>query len=295
MGIRFMLFPLGKIRKLNRRFLWVGSKLDVIFYSLKYDLIDADIGADAQEYLTASFISAAIYLMLGAFFGLLLANFRGISGQPVFLISAGIGIFFFALFFALHILYPRIIAKQKSAEIDESLIFALNNIMIQLSSGIGLYDAMANASKAGYGIVSNEFGKIVDDINSGMGELKAIEKAALKSKSDYFKKALWQVITSMRSGASLYGALGSVVESLNRKQSRAIRNYSAELNLWILIFLLGAAAIPSLGITFVIMLSALGGASIKEIDLIFIAIGALLFQVFVIGLVRTRVPKVITE
>lgn len=290
-----MLFPLGKIRKLNRRFLWIGSRLEIFFYSLKYDLIDADIENDIQEYLTASFISAAIYFLLGAFFGFLLAYIRGISGQLAFFISAGIGLSFFVLFFALHILYPKIIAKQKSAEIDESLIFALNNIMIQLSSGIGLYDAMANASKAGYGIVSKEFGKIVDDINSGMCELKAIEKAALKSKSDYFKKALWQVITSMRSGASLYGALSSVVDSLNRKQSRAIRNYSAELNLWILIFLSGAAAIPSLGITFVIMLSALGGASIKEIDLVFIAAGAILFQIFVIGLVRTRVPKVITE
>lgn len=293
LGVKFLLFPLEKAKKLDRKFRWIGNKLSALFYGTRYDLVDAGIDADAEEYLTAAFFSAAIYFAIGVLFAsaLLLAKKEGIEIAAL-LFS---GMLFFMLFLALHIIYPKIIAKRRISEVNACLASALNNLLIQLSAGIGIYEAMNNLSKAGYGEVGKEFGRIVEDINSGTSEMKALEKSALKSKSEYFKKALWQIITGMGSGASMHGSISAVLDSINRKQSRAVKDYGSELNMWILFYLLGAAAIPSLGITFLVMLSSFSGASVNETTLLLVAAAGISFQILMIGFVKTRVPKVFSE
>jgi len=293
--VRFLLFPLSKIKRINRRMLWIGNKFSSVFHNIRYQLKDADIEVSSEEYLTASFFSAFIYALVG--FGLVsaLGIARGATFEEQLPLASLAGICFGLVFFALHLVYPKILSKQKVLRINDSLIFALNNLIIQISSGVSMYEAMSTLSKSDYGQVSKEFGKIVEDINSGVSEAKALEKSALQAKSEYFKKTIWQIITSIKSGASLYGALNSVLDSLIRKQVRGIRDYAAELNLWILIYLLGAAAIPSLGITFLVMISALGGAAVNEITLIVVAASAVVFQILLIGFVRTRVPKVLMQ
>jgi hypothetical protein len=102
----------------------------------------------------------------------------------------------------------------------------------------------------------------------------------------------WQLLTSIKSGASLEGALTSVVQHLSNSQFRNIKNYAAELNIWILTYLLLAAAIPTIGITFLVILSAMGGSSIGKTQVALMIAFAVLMQAVLIGFVKTRMPKV---
>jgi len=190
-------------------------------------------------------------------------------------------------------MYPGIMAKQHATGIDQNLLFALKSMMIQVSSGVSLFDSMVNISKENYGIVSKEFAELTKEISAGEGEAKALEKMALSTKSDYLRKTTWQLLTSLRSGASLEGSLKSIVETLTKNQERAIKNYAAELNLWILVYLLLAAAVPTLGVTFLVILSALGGTSVGPELIILIVLGAFAMQIILIGFVKNRMPKVI--
>lgn len=159
-------------------------------------------------------------------------------------------------------IYPRVMARKVAEKVDRELIFALKDMYIQINSGVSLFDAMCNVSKADYGYVSNDFEFAVRDITAGDSEERALEKLAVKTKSDYFKKALWQLITAMHSGASTAGALRSVIDVLIGYQHRMIKNYCSELNFWILMFMLIAATIPTLGITLSVVLSTFGSAGI---------------------------------
>ncbi|PIN84781.1 MAG: hypothetical protein COV47_05595 [Candidatus Diapherotrites archaeon CG11_big_fil_rev_8_21_14_0_20_37_9] len=293
MQIKFMLFSLERINKMNRKFIWIGERLSRVFYNLKYDLYKANVDTSAERYLTASFFSAAIYGIL--FFSFFYALFFMRDGEILAdnsIIATLFGLIFFIVFFALHLVYPKIIAQKYSSGIDQSLLFALNSMLIQVSSGVSLFDAMSNVSKSNYGNVSGEFGKVVKDINSGESEARALEKLAVKTNSEYMKKIIWQLITALRSGASLKGSLETVVQLLNRLQLRAIKNYAAELNMWILLYLMLAAAIPTIGITFLVILSAMAGASVGPETIILFILFAGAMQVMLIGFVKTRVPKV---
>jgi len=293
MRVRLMLFSIERAGRINRRFVWIGKRLSGLFFRLKYDLPNAGIEIEAEKYLTASFFSALAYfaLFFFLFYFLLFARDRAFLPQNA-MFALMIGIAFFLVFFLLHIFYPKIMSQKLASSIDNSLLFALKSMYIQVTSGISLYEAMVNVSKSDYGVVSQEFAGVVRDISSGESEPKALEKLALKTKSGHLKKTCWQLLNSIRSGASVQGALQSIVSVLTREQERAIKNYAAELNMWILMYLLLAAAIPTLGVTFLVILSSMGGASVGPEHIVTIVIAGFMIQVILIGFVKNRVPKV---
>src|SRR3989344_1953832 len=288
-----MLYSAERAEKISRRFLWIGERLSAFFFNVRYDLAKAGIELSAEKYLTASFFSALVY-GLGffiLFFFLLVIRDGGIVPENG-LMSLYIGAAFLIVFFLLHLIYPKIVARKYAAGIDQSLMFALRSMLIQVSSGVSLFEAMVNVSKSNYGLVSKEFENVVREISSGESEARAIEKLAVKTQSEYLKKTSWQLLISLRSGASLKSALSSVVELLNNQEIRSIKDYNAELNFWILMYLMLAAAIPALGITFLVLLSAMAGASIGQGHIIATVLAAAAMQVVLIGFVKTRVPRV---
>jgi len=293
MRIMFLLYSIEAVNKINRKFIWIGHRLSHFVPSLALDLDRAGVKASSEKYLTAAFFSAILYGLLSfSFFYFLFFIRDNVITNDNSIISAGLGIVFFFVFLFLHIIYPGIIANKYAAGIDQSLMFALKSMLIQVTSGVSLFNAMVNVSKSNYGAVSAEFGDVVKEISSGVSETKALEKLALRTKSEYLKKTSWQLLTSLRSGASLKGALATVVDSLNNQHMRAIKDYAAELNLWILLYLLLAAAIPTMGVTFLVIMSAMAGLNIGPSAVIAIIVGAGLMQIVLIGFVKTRIPKV---
>jgi len=289
-----LLFPLDKARHFSSTFLFLGRFLSKVIFSLKYDLRKAEINIDPANYCLASLISAIIYgimfLFVGMAFGIIII--REIS-TFTFLIMFGFGFFAFIGSLIFHLLYPKLAAYQLASLVDQELLFSLRTLLIQLSSGISLFEAMQSIAKSNYGQVSHEFGQVVRDINSGMAESAALEKLAFRTKSEILKKSVWQIITTMKSGGSIVTALQSEVSDLNAQQGEIIKNYSAELNLWTLIYLIIAAAMPSLGITFIVIASSIGGAGIGIEAVILIALLAAIIQIAMIFMIKTKVPKVI--
>ena len=293
MRVRFMLFSVERANNINRKFVWIGETFAKIFSNIKYDLPKAGLKISPEKYLTAAIFSALGYglMVFLLFYGLFFMRDGAITAQNS-IFASSLGVTFFAVFFVIHAIYPSIMAKKYAAGVDQSLMFALKSMLIQVSSGVSLFDSMVNVSKSDYGTISTEFGSVVQAISAGESEAKALEKLALRTKSEYLKRTSWQLLASLRSGASLQGALTSVVQTLASHQMRAIKDYAAELNMWILIYLLLAAAIPTLGITFLVILSAMGGASVGPELIIVMVAGAFVMQAGLIGFVKTRIPKV---
>lgn len=288
-----MLYSIERANNINRKFVWIGERLKGIFANLKYNLQQVDIRILPEKYLTAAFFSALVYGIIFFFVFYALFFFRNSEISPQnSLLSFLIGFAFFCIFFLLHVLYPGIMAKNYAKSIDQKLIFALKSMLIQVNSGVSLFDALVNISRSNYGTVSREFKALTKNISSGESETKALEKLALKTKSDYLKKTTWQLVSSIKSGASLQKALGSIVANLASQQTREIKNYAAELNLWILMYLLLAAAVPTLGITFLVILSSLGGAAIGPEHVLLIVFGSFAIQMVLIGFVKNKAPQV---
>lgn len=288
--VPFMVFSIEQASRVNRRFIGIGNFFVRVYPSIKYDLRSSAFDIEPGAYVASALLSAALWGGVMYLFSYFILSMRGV--QNAALVSLGPGVMILSVILLFQLIYPKVAARKVAEKVDRELIFALKDMYIQINSGVSLFDAMCNVSKADYGYVSKEFEEAVRGIAAGDSEEEALEKLALKTKSEYFKKALWQLITAMRSGASTTGALRSVIDVLIGYQHRMIKNYSSELNFWILMFMLVAATIPTLGITLSVVLSTFGGVGVTPVLFInFIGV-SFIIQAVMIGFLKNRRPEV---
>ncbi len=277
-------------QKIADRFRGIISKVLALFPSLKYNLRTLGI-MEVEAYVAASLASSLLLALMfgGVAFAALQQTGKTDTALRYSLVSA---IAIFTTFFIFNIFYPGIRTKTVAGKIDRDLMFALKDMLMQVESGIPLYEAMVNISRSSYGLVSSEFGLVVKEISGGTPETVALQRTALKTKSEFFRKALWQLISSMEKGARLGPALRSVIETMENYTYKSIKDYSGTLNFVVLIYMLTAAAIPSLGITFFIVLSAFGGMGVDERTIAMIVGSSLVAQMVLIGFVNSGRPAV---
>jgi len=291
-----MMFSIETVKKHFNSFSFIGARLAKAYPTLKYTLKEAEINIDVNLFLASAFISSIIYTIcaFALSFSLFFLKTKMISPQNIVL-SVLIGLAFGIVFFMLQNIAPKMLVSETAKQIDNDLIFAVRTLIIVLSSGVSLYEAIAHIAKSGNNIVSKEFSIVVKKINSGMPELEAIEELALHTKSDFMKKTAWQIVNAIKSGASVTDALKTILETLTNYQIRTIKEYAGELNLCILMYLILAAALPTIGIVIMIVFTTISGGGMGLLQIFGILAFSIVIQIFLIGFVKTRIPKIFTQ
>jgi pilus assembly protein TadC len=291
--IPFILLTLRRMDEIGRRMKGFGRVLNILRPSLGHELDSLGIRIKPENYCVGAFFSAFIYGLL-AFSIALLPLVTGSQFTPVaaLRVSAAIGIMFFIIFLMLHLLYPSIITKKIAIRSENDLLFALREVMLGMHSGIPLFETLKNVSLGDYGRISDDFAMVVKQIENGIPEKDALRALVLLSDSEYEKRAVWQMINALESGASMSTALPGIVDALEGHTYRKIRSYSATLNFLMLIYMLVAAAIPSLGITFLVLLSAFSGLGVTVETILMLIIGAGICQAIMIGYMSSTRPEI---
>ncbi|MEK6926147.1 MAG: type II secretion system F family protein [Nanoarchaeota archaeon] len=191
--------------------------------------------------------------------------------------------------------YPRIFSMNKQKDIERNLIPVLQDMMVQLNSGVPIFRIMVNIAEAAYGEVSLEFKKIVKEINSGVSQIDAIERHAKLNTSKYFRRVLWQISNGMRSGSDMGTVIKEGINSLSEEQTIQIQGYGSKLNPLIMFYMLIAIILPSLGITFLIIISSLIGVGEKILQIIFVTIFffVVFMQIMFLGMIKSRRPSLL--
>lgn len=224
----------------------ITNVLEEQFSSLDKDLELLDAGVNSGEYMVTALFNAVLW---GAIFGLLI--FALSFSFEKNLADAGIAgvlssVFVFAMFSAIFSIYPSILRKKDVEEIDAKLIYALNDMVMQVTAGTSLTNAMRRVAKSNYGKVSDEFRKVIELMISGDSQEKALIEVAQKSESEFMRRVLWQLATVLHTGAGLENAMRDLMEDIRAYQDNQIHKYSQNLNFFILIYLMLAVVLPSL-------------------------------------------------
>jgi len=222
----------------------------------------------------------------------LLALFKA---KSFYLYGVGASFLISGFVFFNQINYPRIFSLQKSRDIERYLISALQDMMVQLNSGVPIFKILVNISNSDYGEVSEEFRKITKEINSGVPQIEAIEKYGKINTSEYFRRVLWQLSNGMRAGSDIGIIIKEEIKGLSDEQTIQIQNYGSKLNPLIMFYMLIAVILPSLGITFLIIVSSILGVTGGITKLIFFVIfGFVIFmQIMFLGLIKSKRPSLL--
>ncbi|MCS7135036.1 MAG: type II secretion system F family protein [Candidatus Aenigmarchaeota archaeon] len=287
---RIPLLPvnLQQAKRLAKPFYPLSRRIYKLFPTLGVQLERCELNVDASEYISISILVFIFWFILTFSSLFILQNIYALRLS----INIHLAFSFLIGFFAMinTIAYPNVLVGKRVREIEKNLLFALRHLQIQIKAGVTLFDSLVSVANADYGLVSEEFRKAIKKISTGTPEIESLEELAVKNPSLYFRRVIWQIANSMRSGSDLGETLSSLVESLSNEQRIAIRKYGSQLNPLAMMYMMTAIIIPNLGVTFLLILSSLTGFGITEqifwLILFFIA----LFQFFFIGIVKSRRP-----
>jgi flagellar protein FlaJ len=290
--IPFVPFPLQLAKKVIKPFYGIGEKLTNFFPSLSVVLQQAEIDVNAREYLSIAFFALwfwatlvfTVIISIGFIVPTLPANFSYILTFVPIVIGG--------LSSAYVILYPQLLINKKTRNLEKNLAFALRHLLIQVRSGVPLFDGLVSVSNGDYGLIAEEFKNCVKKISTGMSDTMALEESIFKNPSLQFRRIIWQITNSLRTGADLGDTLDSIVENLSSEQKVAIRKYGSQLNPLSMMYMMTAVIIPSLGITFLILLSSFSGTAVSEILFWMILVALATFQFMFIGIVKNRRPPI---
>jgi len=286
--IPFVPLPIKKALKASRRFLSLGSAIARAKPSLKLNLYQAEIDIDSREYVAMAIFS-------GIFFGFLMfgiAIFIGVIANALDIFVSMIVALGFGGFVFIYVLnWPKLFSSKRIRELDKDVLGALQHMTIEIKSGVTLFNALVGVS-SGYGKVSEEFKKVVKEINAGIPETEALDKSSQRNPSLYFRRAIWQLVNALKAGSDVAKALEAIVDNLVKEQQISIRKYGQELNPYTMMYMLFAVILPSLGITFLIIISSFSGITVPKIIFPLILVILIMFQYFYMGLVKTKRPNV---
>lgn len=269
----------------------ISERLKILFPKLSLDLKYSEMSISDRDYLGMCLIaSSMIFVFFFIFIFLILSRFE-FEGILIYALVVSVIITLFI--FIQQISYPRLLVAKRVRSIEQNLMPALQNILIQINSGVPLFDTLVNISFGGYGEISNEFKKAVKRIAAGEDEISSLEELAAKNSSVFFRRSIWQLANGMKAGSDISNVLKSVIENLGEEQLISIQKYGAQLNPLAMFYMLMAVIMPALGITFIIVLSSFIALSEEVTKIIFYFLSGfvIFFQIMFIGLIRARRPN----
>jgi flagellar protein FlaJ len=260
---------------------------------LEDNLRNSDAKLTAAEYLAicySKFIFSFLILFLIASLIFLILRVR-----LFLLLGAGTAIVVSGFILMNRLNYPKMFTLKKTREIEKNIIPAMQDMLVQLNSGIPIFTIISNIASSDYGEVSYEFKKAIMRINSGEPQTEAIENMGNRTSSVYFRRVLWQISNGMRAGSDMAIVIKEGINNLTKEQSIQIQNYGNRLNPIIMFYMLIAVIMPALGITFLTIIASMLNISGRIVNLIYMAIFVMviLLQITFLGIIRTRRPSLL--
>ncbi len=214
----------------------------------------------------------------------------------IYWISLALPVIVFVLvsiaFFYYGYIYPELRIIKRKKDIDNEIVFAAKHIMIEISSGMPLFDALVGTTH-GYGAVSDEIKTIVERVTFGEPLTHVLRDTAEKTPSPSFRRILVQIANSAISGANVARALEATVDQISKEQILEVKEYGQKLNPLIMFYLVIAVIFPSLGMIFVMILLSFVGKNIS-IPLVYLILVALLLglvQYMFLAFVKSARPR----
>jgi len=291
----YSFLPVRVLRTLSRNILGISNKLITFFPFLDLNLKRAEIDIEKKDYLGMCLIATSLFFIFILFFlGIIL--FKA-EVKNFYLVSLAIAIVVSLFIFLQQVMYPKIIASRRVKAIDKNLLSVLQNILVQLNSGVPLFQILVNVSKSDYGAVSVEFSKAVREINTGRHQIEVLEEMATKNPSVYFRRAVWQIVNGMKSGADMSDVITEVISALSEEQVIQIQRYGSQLNPLAMFYMLVAVILPALGTTFLIIISSFIALSAEMTKIVFWGLYAsvLFFQIMFMGIIKTKRPNLLGD
>ena len=234
--------------------------------------------------LVAGYTTFAIFMIFFLFFS------RMELKTKIIILIFGIPLLFLVIF-SYMMKIPDAYIKRLEKEINKEIIFAGRFLIIELESGVSLYQAMINVGNT-YDYVGKYFRDIIQKVKVGTPIEEAINEAVETVPSENMRKIFWQILNALKTGSDISNSVNSVIEQIIREQQIDVKEYGRKLNPLAMFYMMIAVIIPSLGMTMLIVLATFMGLSLN-LGVLFAIVGLLGFiQFMFVAIIKSSRPPV---
>lgn len=254
---------------------------------LEIKLRQAGMPDKPEQFIKKTFVSS-FYMTTGIvfFIATILAKLHMVMGFLYFAFP----LLFVVLFFY-FLKLPDVKIGRREREIARELLFVTRHIIIELESGVALYDSMVSVTR-NYPTMGKYFREIVNKIDMGTPVEDAINEAIELTPSASFRKILWQIINALKTGSDITKALGGVVDQIAREQVIEVQTYAKKLNPLAMFYMILAVILPTLGTTMLIVFASFISIELN-LTILLLGVGLLgFFQFIFLGIIRSARPAV---
>lgn len=163
---------------------------------------------------------------------------------------------------------PNMKKGRKSSEAARELPFALRQMSTELRAGIGLHDSMRSIAISGYGALSEEFSRALEEIRYGETTEKALLDMSERINSPGLERAVYQITRTLNSGGDLAKTLGVIADDTAYELRMKLKDYSQKLNSFTMIYMFVAILGPVITMIMMIAASTVMGAILPPIVLL---------------------------
>lgn len=252
---------------------------------LKVKLRKASMQDKPDQFIKKT-ILIAFYMTTGTILFLFLLLSKYTSVNMILLIFAPL-MFIFLFYYMLKL--PDVKINKMDKEINKEIVFAGRHLIIELESGVPLYDSIVNVSK-NYETIGRYLSEIIDKVNLGTPIEDAINEAIDLIPSRDFRRILWQILNSLRTGSDVVDALHIAIEQIVKEQKIQVDKYGRKLNPLSMFYMIIAVILPSLGITMLLILFSFIDIELNLVMLLFISFMLGFLQFMFLSIIKFSRP-----
>ena len=156
----------------------------------------------------------------------------------------GIYLILIVMIYIFIIYYPKIKEKNDYLDLNRELPYALRHMGTELKSGKGLHDTLATIRNAGYGSLSKELTRVLEEIKYGKSTEESLLEMSHRVKSEGLNRMVHQIIGTLRVGGNLANSLDVIAKDISFEAQIKLKEYSQKLNSFILIYTFIAILAP---------------------------------------------------
>jgi Flp pilus assembly protein TadB len=147
--------------------------------------------------------------------------------------------------------------RSRASRLERTLVFSLHAINIELESGIRFGHVLSHMAERDYGEFSLQMRQVVADTQK-YGLKDALGQSARRNPSRIYRRALWQMINAIETGADMKANICSLIADLRRIQENEARRYGKSMEKNMAFYVMGGIVFPALMVVLLQAISSLG-------------------------------------
>ena len=173
------------------------------------------------------------------------------------------------LLMTMFIVYlPKIKMGGRSTEASKEIPYALRQMATELRAGLGLHDSMRSVAMSGYGPLSEEFARALEEIKYGETTEKALVDMSQRINSEGLTRAIYQITRTLTSGGDLAKTLSVIADDTAYEMRMKIKDYAQKLNSFTMIYMFIAILGPVIFMVMIMAAATVMGSVIPPILLL---------------------------